>query len=159
MYVIFYIEMETIMSFKEKSTFAMFGITIAAVIFYAINMTRLAAEFGLNGVPIIAVFGVMVGAIFYFVILTVLVHIVLAIWSRKVDGAHFDRTDERDIVVERQGDQFASWILTAGSLGALTLVLLQLSPFLVANVLLAGLFGAELFKMAVMIRAYRRGGA
>lgn len=147
------------MSFKEKCTAAMFGITIAAVIFYGINIARLAIEFGLNGVPIAAVFGVMVGAIFYFVILTVLVHIVLAIWSRNVDGPGFDRTDERDKAIERHGDQIASWVLATGSLGALTMVLLQLPPFLIANVLLAGLFGAELVKMAVMIHAYRRGVA
>ncbi len=134
------------MSFKEKSAW----IVLAAMLWifggYAWALYQ-AGSFGAGTT------GMMFGTIIGFIIVVVVGHIVVAIFSAKPGD---DAEDERDRLIELKADSLSGYVLGAAALGALALALFE-GAYLIANVLFLGLAASEIIKNGWQVALYRRG--
>ncbi len=134
------------MSFKEKSAW----IVLVAMLWifggYTWSLYK-AGSFGAGTT------GVMFGTIIGFVILVVIAHIVVAIFSARPGD---EQEDERDRLIELKADSLSGYALGAATLTALALALFE-GAYLIANILFLGLAGSEIIKNACQVLLYRKG--
>ncbi|GGY46939.1 hypothetical protein [Parvularcula lutaonensis] len=130
------------MSFREKSNLVILLSTLFTL--------GLHAAHALESGPRIAAFSTVLGATISFVVLAIIGHIMIAITG----GRDADRSDERDLLVDRRTDRISEAALTAVVLGILAYGLAQ-DDVLLANIAFFGLFGATLVKALAKAVLYR----
>ena len=87
------------------------------------------------------------------VILAIVVHLVIALWSPREAGM----SDERDKLIALRGERVGGLVLGMGTFGGLVLAMFGGHSFWIAHTLLGGLVLAELASAATMLLLYRRG--
>ena len=138
------------MSFREKSTWVLLAVTAIVYGLYFSTTIRGALA---DGVPAVADNVRLFGAVVLMVILTVIAHIVIAIFSPK----DADASDERDRMIELRGDQKGSFVMAVALFSTLGLALAGASVFWIAHMALAGLVASEVVKAVSKLIDYRRG--
>lgn len=98
--------------------------------------------------------GLLMAAMFSFVIVVTALTIVAALMNPKAANAP---ADERERLIELKAERAAAYTLSTGVLLSMTGLLLGFNGFLIANALLASLVAAELVKAGWQIAAYRAG--
>lgn len=96
--------------------------------------------------------GLLVAAMFAFVIIVTVLTIIAALLNPKAANAP---ADEREKLIDLKAERAASYTLSAGVLLSMTGLLLGFNGFLIANVLLASLVAAELVKAGWQIVSFR----
>lgn len=134
------------MSFKEKSAWIVLIAMLAIFGRYAWSLYE-AGDFGAGTT------GAMFGTIIGFVILVVIAHIVVAIFSARPGDDH---EDERDRLIELKADSLSGYALGAAALTALAFALFE-GDYLIANILFLGLAASEIIKNAWQVMLYRKG--
>jgi hypothetical protein len=135
-------------SFEEKSAWITLGSLVVLFGGYfvlagrmlAAGVTEPAAYAPLFAITVILLVAVMVTA-----------HTVAAIVARP------DGRDERDRLINWRAEAKSAWILGAGVLGAILVLVTPLERVLVAHLLLVALFLSEVVKLALQVIYYRRG--
>ena len=140
------------MSFQEKSNLAMLAIMMAVFGWYfgVVIPPFFALE---TAPPAAAVGGLLIALTIFLVVLSVAAHIALAALSPAQAG----QADERDRVIEIRADARAGYVLGAGAVCTLGLLVFGVAPFWAANALLASLAASETVKAVLRAVAYRRG--
>lgn len=138
------------MSFREKSTWVLLGVT---VIVYGLYFSTTMGGALANGVPEVADNVRLFGAVVLMVMLSIVAHIVIAILSPK----DADAADERDRLIELRGDQRGGFIMAVALFSTLGLALAGAPVFWIAHAALAGLVVSELVKAVTKLIDYRRG--
>lgn len=145
------------MSFKEKSNLTTLG--VLALVF--------GAYFGQLGVSALdgnalpgATAGPLFGPVFIsltiaFVIWLIFTHVILASFFAKEADAG---ADERDRAIETRADAGAGYVLGAGVIATLVLVIGDVSGYWIAHALLGALVAAEAYKGVHRAVIYRVGG-
>ena len=148
------------MSYEAKNTYAaMFsGVLIFGVYYFVVSGMH--AEGRFEGADALALLGkvilsVMLGGIILHIVVTILMHIVMAVITR--DESPSFVVDERDKHIELRGLQVSYYIFSAGFIGAIIAMALGVSAFAVINLLFAccafGTFTEGFLKLFL----YRRG--
>jgi hypothetical protein len=132
------------MSFKEKSIWVMLLAMLVTVAVYGLDRW----EGGLDQGSVKGIAASVIG----FVTLAAIGHAIVAATAGR-DG---DRTDERDLMVERKTDMIGDSALSAVVIGILAYGMIQ-GDWLLAHIAFFGLFGAAILKMASMVFLYRTG--
>ena len=130
------------MTSKEKNTWVYAALAVVIPAIYALAVFGLGVDYA-TALPI---------AIVAAIVLAVIVSIVIAVVSR-------DRgiTDERDALITRRGELVGYYVLSAGVIGVLVLVLTEQSYFWLAHSIYAAFFVSAIASSAVKLVAYRRG--
>ncbi len=138
------------MSFDEKSTwiYALISVVVPGIYFASIL-----SQLRTTPVTEIAYQQAMLATIGLGIALAIIGHIAAAISSPK----DADKRDERDTSINRYGEYIGSWVLYAGMLAALGLVLAGVAHFWIANAIYLTFILGALTTSAVKIVAYRRG--
>lgn len=140
------------MSFQEKSNLAMLAIT-AGVFGWYFGVV-IPPFFALETAPPAAVVGgLLIALTIFLVVLSVVAHILLAALAPK----QADQSDERDQAIETRADARSGYVLGAGAVGTLGLLVFGVAPFWAANALLASLAASEIVKALLRAIDYRRG--
>lgn len=136
------------LSFEEKSVWIqLVSVAIALGAYFAVAATMHA-----NGVDILIPYmPLLVLAVVVIVVINVAGHIVAAITGRP------EKRDERDRLITWRAESNSGWILAVGAMGAITAMLFGLGDVLVAHILLASLFIAEIVGFTLQLVYYRRG--
>ena len=143
------------MSFHEKSNIAMLLIMLGVygVYFGGAVLGILTAD-----VPpeeaLAATNATMIVTVGVVIVLAIIAHIAIAILKPSEAD---DSRDERDKLIEMRGDQRGGVVQSVISLGALTLAMLGLPVWMIANAILAGLVAGEIVKAVSKLIDYRRG--
>ena len=138
------------MTFEEKSAWAMLFIMVGVYGLYFINVIPPAIQ---NPVPIEDVAAQLIGMVVLLIILAIVAHIAITIFSPKDS----DQADERDRYIEMRADARSSYFIAVGVLNALGAALLNQPMFWVAHILLASLVIGEIAKSIFRIIDYRFG--
>lgn len=138
------------MSFKAKTTALML---VALTIVYGWYFITILPDIATTPIEDVAYQGALFATGVIFVLLFVVGMIILA----AIDHRQANDEDERDRLIEARGDQLGGYVLAAAALAAMTMAIVEVSYFWIANALLAGLVLSELAKGFVMLAAYRRG--
>jgi hypothetical protein len=138
------------MSFEEKSTWTYALIAAAlAVTYFAIVLGQLpqtaAGDIAFQ-VPLLAAIGATIG-------LTIAAHIAIAIASPDDAG----KRDQRDKDINRYGEYVGGLVLGVASVVPLTLALLEVDHFWIANTIYLAFVLSATAGAIVKIVAYRRG--
>jgi hypothetical protein len=136
------------MSFREKSAwiaFLAYGGVFGA--YFVVLWQAWDPAYG-QGLSI----GLLVSAMFAFVIIVTALTIVAALINPKAANAP---ADERERLIDLKSERAASYTLSTGVLLTMAGLLLGFNGFLIANVLLAGLVAAELVKAGWQIVSFR----
>ncbi|WP_425410560.1 hypothetical protein [Hyphococcus sp.] len=133
------------MSFKEKCAWIVFAAMLWIFGGYAWSLYR-AESFGAGTT------GMMLGAIIGFIVITVVAHILVAIFS---GGSGDDQEDERDRRIEMQAERVGGFVLGAFALTGLAFSLIK-GHYLIANILFLGLAASEIVKNGWQIALYRQ---
>lgn len=142
------------MSFHEKSAFAM----LATLLIIYGGYFRTAFAMYETGVVTMAAAGpMMIGAVIGIIVLSIVFHTTIAIFSARNSEDNLDQQDERDRLIRLRGDARSSYVLGAGIIAAIAMTFLEHDSFVVGNVLLASLVLAEIAKTLLVILDYRRG--
>lgn len=138
------------MSFREKS--AWIALLAYGGVFGAYFVALWQAWDPAYGQPLSI--GLLVAAMFAFVVIVAALTIVAALMNPKAASA---AADEREKLINLKAERAASYTLSAGVLLSMTGLLIGFNSFLIANALLASLVAAELVKAGRQIAAYRAG--
>lgn len=138
------------MSFREKS--AWIALLAYGGVFGAYFVALWQAWDPAYGQPLSI--GLLVAAMFAFVVIVAALTIVAALMNPKAASA---AADEREKLINLKAERAASYTLSAGVLLSMTGLLIGFNSFLIANALLASLVAAELVKAGWQIAAYRAG--
>jgi len=137
-------------SFEEKSVWIQLVGMIIGLGAYFVTAGRMLAA-GITALP--AYLGVFLAAVLFMVVVLVVGHIVVAIFSRRND---FD-TDERDRIIGWRAESNSGWVVAAGVVCALGAMVAGIELAWIANGLLASLFLSEVLGYVLRIVYYRRG--
>lgn len=142
------------MSFHEKSAIAM--LAILAIVYGGYFQS--AFELHQTGVTTMRESGSgMIGAVIGIIVLSILFHTVIAVFSPKEEAKTLELKDERDKLINIRSDAHSSWILGFGIFAAIAMTFFEKSYFLIGHVLLASLVVTEMIKYLFVIYHYRRG--
>ena len=130
------------MSSREKNTWVYAALAILIPGAYAIAVFGFGADYST----------VLPAAILAAIVLAIVASIVLAIASRDAGII-----DERDSLITRRGELVGYYVLSAGVIGVLVLVLTEQSYFWLAHSIYAAFFVSAIASSAVKLVAYRRG--
>ena len=134
------------LSFREKSLWlVLVGLLAAFGFYFWLAFQTTSVDVG----PAQA--GVFVGAVVLLVIVQVIGHLVIVLFDRR------DDTDERDRLIERQGERIGSFVLASGVFVALCTAVAVPGNFACAHVLLASWVIAQAVEIAAQLWYYRRG--
>jgi hypothetical protein len=142
------------MSFEEKNTWLYGLITAVVPTWYFATVLAQVRERPAGEIDYI---GAMLGAIGIAIAANIAGTIVVAIASAAVSGEDADRSDERDKSINRFGDYWAYYVLSAGVAGALILTFVQAEHFWIANAIYLAFVLASLTSVTLKLYAYRRG--
>jgi hypothetical protein len=138
------------MAYEEKSAWVM---GVLAVVTYSIYITILlgtAAGGPLTEADYVPLVFWTIGSS---IVASILIHIVLGMFSPHVRG----RSDQRDRQIQKFGEHVGNGFLVAGALAAMLFAMFELGYFWIANVIyLAFTLSAVLASIAKIV-AYRRG--
>lgn len=138
------------MAFEEKSAWIMGIVSVVAYAAYAFIVLNLGRATPLAGVDYVPA---MLGTIGAAIIVSVLLHIIVGIVSRRDVG----KKDQRDRQIYRMGEYVGQSFVVAGAIAAMLLAMFELPHFWIANVLyLAFVLSAILGTIAKLV-SYRRG--
>jgi hypothetical protein len=140
------------MSFQEKSNLAMLAVTLAMFGWYFGVVIPPFARLDAAPPPA-AAGGLMIGLVVFLVVLSVLAHVLLAALNPK----QADTSDERDRAIESRADVRSGYVVGAGVVWGIGLLVFGTAPFWVANALLGALALAEIVKGVLRAVDYRRG--
>ena len=138
------------MAFEEKSAWIMGIVSVVAYAAYAFIVLNLGRALPLAEVDYVPA---MLGTIGAAIVVSILLHIVVGIISRKDAG----KKDQRDRQIYRMGEYVGQSFVVAGAIAAMLLAMFELPHFWIANVLyLAFVLSAILGTIAKLV-SYRRG--
>lgn len=140
------------MSFQEKSNLAMLAILLGVFGWY-FGMVILPFFGQETAPPAMTVGGLLIALTLFLVVLSVIAHILLAALAPR----QADQNDERDRAIETRADARSGYVLGAGAVWTLGLLVFGTAPFWVANALLASLAASEVVKALLRAIDYRRG--
>jgi hypothetical protein len=138
------------MGYKERGTWIELLVAIGVFIWY---VTRILGN--LDGTPIadVAFRGPMIRATVISIVVTIVAHILYAIFT----GATDTKEDQRDRQISRFGDWVGMWPLVAGAGAGLTLVMFEQADFWIANSLYVGFVLSSIASSIARLVSYRRG--
>jgi hypothetical protein len=135
-------------SYEEKSVWVQLVSIVVALGAYLVVAGRLL----LAGVREMAAFaGLFLVSVAALVLLLIVGHALAAI------GPKPEPRDERDRIIAWRSEYRSSWILSTGTLGAVTALALGLDAVWAANILILSLALAEVVGFVLRLVAYRRG--
>ena len=138
------------MAFEEKSAWIMGIVSVVAYAAYAFIVLNLGRALPLAEVDYVPA---MLGTIGAAIVVSILLHIVVGIISRKDAG----KKDQRDRQIYRMGEYVGQSFVVAGAIAAMLLAMFELPHFWIANVLyLAFVLSAILGTIAKLV-SYRGG--
>lgn len=138
------------MSFQEKSAWVMLTLV---VLVYGWYFATVLGEVPSAAVAEIPYRGAMLATVLVLVALAAVTHVIIAMAS----PADADKSDERDLSINRYGEYVGGYVLGAGALVALGLAMFEVEHFWIANAILAGLVLSEIVSGATKVFLYRRG--
>jgi hypothetical protein len=141
------------MTFEEKSTWTVAGVTVLVYGWYFIKIFGDVANTPVNEIDYQGLLVAMVGV---FIVLLVVSHIVIAAVAATVDGG-IEGSDVRDQKIDRFGEYVGGYVLGAGIFVLLVLAMTEMEYFWIANAALGIMVLAELVTSATKIILYRRG--
>lgn len=144
------------MSFEEKSNLATLGalLLVFGAYFANLGLNALGGQALPSAIPGLELGRVFIGLTIAFVIWLVVTHIILAgVFTKEADAG----ADERDRVIETRADAGAGYVLGAGVITTLLLVIWDVSGFWIAHALLGALVLSEAYKGISRALAYRLG--
>jgi hypothetical protein len=144
-----YIE-RAVVSFEEKNTW-IYGLT--ALLAGTVYLIFIGSQAGTRPVTEIDYVLPMIGAIVGAVLLSIVAIIVVSIAA----PGEADKSDERDRLINRRGDQIAFYVLSVLALVPLGLAFIEADHFWIANALYAAFVLTAVVASLVKIAAYRRG--
>ena len=138
------------MAFEEKSAWIMGIVSVVAYAAYAFIVLDLGRAVPLAEVDYVTA---MLGTIGAAIVVSILLHIIVGVISRKDAG----KKDQRDRQIYRMGEYVGQSFVVAGAIAAMLLAMFELPHFWIANVLyLAFVLSAILGTIAKLV-SYRRG--
>ena len=138
------------MAFEEKSAWIMGIVSVVAYAAYAFIVLELGRAMPLAEVDYVPA---MLGTIGAAIVVSILLHIIVGIASRRDVG----KKDQRDRQIYRMGEYVGQSFVVAGAIAAMLLAMFELPHFWIANVLyLAFVLSAILGTIAKLV-SYRRG--
>ena len=138
------------MAFEEKSAWIMGIVSVVAYAAYAFIVLDLGRAVPLAEVDYVPA---MLGTIGAAIVVSILLHIIVGVISRKDAG----KKDQRDRQIYRMGEYVGQSFVVAGAIAAMLLAMFELPHFWIANVLyLAFVLSAILGTIAKLV-SYRRG--
>ena len=138
------------MAFEEKSAWIMGIVSVVAYAAYAFIVLNLGRALPLAEVDYVPA---MLGTIGAAIVVSILLHIIVGVISRKDAG----KKDQRDRQIYRMGEYVGQSFVVAGAIAAMLLAMFELPHFWIANVLyLAFVLSAILGTIAKLV-SYRRG--
>lgn len=144
------------MSFEEKSNLTSLAVLVLVFggYFAQLGLAALAGE-APQALPGVAFGPVFIGLIIGLVIWMVVTHVILAILFSKDAEAG---PDVRDREIEMRADAGAGYVLGAGVITTLFLLIANVSGYWIAHALLGALVASEVYKGVRRVVAYRFGG-
>jgi hypothetical protein len=133
-------------TFKEKSAAA----TLLALLVIYGGYFATALGRGLD-VPAPMIDGALARTVGTLIGLLIVFHIIIAVFDHK------QKADERDRLIALIGDRNGGYVAGSGALGAMLMLLGQLSPGYVIHALLGALVLGEIVKIVTQLYLYRRG--
>ena len=138
------------MAFEEKSAWIMGIVSVVAYAAYAFIVLDLGWAVPLAEVDYVPA---MLGTIGAAIVVSILLHIIVGVISRKDAG----KKDQRDRQIYRMGEYVGQSFVVAGAIAAMLLAMFELPHFWIANVLyLAFVLSAVLGTIAKLV-SYRGG--
>ena len=138
------------MAFEEKSAWIMGIVSVVAYAAYAFIVLDLGRAVPLAEVDYVPA---MLGTIGAAIVVSILLHIIVGVISRKDAG----KKDQRDRQIYRMGEYVGQSFVVAGAIAAMLLAMFELPHFWIANVLyLAFVLSAILGTIAKLV-SYHRG--
>lgn len=135
-------------SFQEKSVWVQLICTALGLAAYGYLAISMISE-GVKTLPAYAaVFGVSIAMV---VVAMIVGHVAVAIASRQIEA------DERDRLVAWKAEYRSSWLLAAGVMGGLTMLLFAYESVWVAHALLISLYVSQVFNYLLQLVYYRKG--
>jgi hypothetical protein len=135
-------------SFEERSAWVQFLSLLLCLGGYAHIAWRMWSA-GVTALPAYA--AVFAVSTVLLVIVIVVGHVVIALANRE------HGRDERDRLIEWRAESYSGWVLGAGVVTGLWLMVIETPDVWVAHLLLFSLFASELLRLARQIGFYRRG--
>lgn len=138
------------MSFKERGTWVELLTMVGVFAWYA---TVILERAGGGPLADVTFRGPMIRAVIISIVLTIVLHIIVAMLNPK----DANEEDVRDREIGRFGDYVGMWPLVACAIGALILSIEELDHFWIANVLYVGFFLSAATGAVAKLIAYRFG--
>jgi archaellum biogenesis protein FlaJ (TadC family) len=135
-------------SFQEKSVWVQFAAIGLCLGVYAVVAGRLLA----GGVRSMTAYAAL-----FMVAVAGMVVLMIAGYAAAAIGPKPEERDERDRLISLQAESRSSWVLAAGVLAAVTLMVMGVDNVWTANLLLLSLAASEMLGLVLRIVSYRRG--
>ncbi|MGA8493059.1 MAG: hypothetical protein WB711_21730 [Terriglobales bacterium] len=136
------------LSYREKSIWGTLTATLVVYGYYFAIVFSGAQPSQVNR----AALGRLISAVFVIVAIEVVYHIAIALTSK------VEPKDERDFLIETKAYRNAYFLLVTDLFMLMgTLVMIVLTPFLIANLMLLSVVVSEIVKYATQLFLYRRG--
>jgi hypothetical protein len=138
------------MGYKERGTWIELLVAIGVFIWY---VTRILGNLDGTAIADVAFRGPMIRATVISIVVTIVAHILYAIFT----GATDTKEDQRDRQISRFGDWVGMWPLVVGAGAGLTLVMFEQDDFWIANSLYVGFVLSSITSSIARLVSYRRG--
>jgi hypothetical protein len=141
------VDMETRMTFLEKSNWVVLVVGVPTIIAY---LVVIAPQVLSRPIADVSWVQPMILTIIGFVVANVVGNVVAA----ASDPGEADKSDERDREIDRVGERVGNWLIIAGSIVALVLAMARADHFWIANALFLGGIAGALLSSITKIAAY-----
>jgi ABC-type polysaccharide/polyol phosphate export permease len=138
------------MAFEEKSTWILGIMSVVTYAVYTVIVLDLARAMPLAEVDYVPA---MLGTIGAAIVVSILLHIIVVIASRKDLG----KKDQRDRQIYRMGEYVGQSFVVAGAIAAMLLAMFELPHFWIANVLYLAFILSAILGTITKLVSYRRG--
>lgn len=138
------------MPFEEKYTWVL---GVLAIVTYAVYAAIVIPRLGMGPVSEIPYIDVMLWTIGGSIVASIIVTIILGMFSPKTVG----KKDARDREIYRHGEYIGQWFVIAGAIAALIMAWLELDWFWIANVIYLAFVLAAVLGFIVKAVGYRAG--
>lgn len=149
------------MSFEEKLTWVNTVTTVAVVAVYAWIVGGQVSTTAVTQIAYQKPMLIAVGAIIALTIVGAILMAIVTAIGAEITGEgsvdEIDRKDERDVDINRRGEVFGYYVVSAFMLAVLGITMLEYPHFWIANLMFAGFIAAGLTTAVVKLTAYRRG--
>lgn len=138
------------MSFEEKYTWVL---GVLAIVTYGVYLAIMVPRLGAGPVGDIAYIDVMLWTIGGSIIASIVITIILGMFSPKTVG----KKDDRDREISRRGEYIGQSFVIAGALAALVLAWLEVDWFWIANTIYLAFVLSAVLSFIAKVVAYRSG--